>query len=121
MRPRCRWWPAGGADLAAIDAVSWRLAQRFLPEAARLRVLMLTDPTPGLPYIAARGTETGPHAAAVAGAIGAEAGSELGMLGFARLEAGDYAVVAERFAAATAALPADVALAAGASGGSDRA
>jgi hypothetical protein len=107
----------GGADLAAIDAVSWRYARRFLPEAARLRVLMQTDPTPGLPYIAARGTETGPHTAAIAGAIGAEEAGELGLVGFARLQAGDYAVVAERFALATGALPGDVALAAAASGG----
>ncbi len=101
----------GGADLAAVDAVSWRLCRRFLPEAARLRVLMLTDPTPGLPFIAARGTETAPHAAAVEAAIGEEAREELGLVGFARLRAGDYDVIAQRHAAAVARLPGDVALA----------
>ena len=102
----------GGADLAAIDAVSWRYCRRFLPEAARLRVLMLTEPTPGLPYIAAAGTETGPHAdaveAAVAGVDG-ETREALGLVGFARLGAGDYEVIARRFAAARGRLAGDVA------------
>lgn len=99
---------AGGADLAAVDAVSWRLAQRFLPEAGRLRVLMPTEPTPGLPYIAAKGTDTRPQAAALAAAGGVPG---LGLLGFVRFGAGDYQVIAARFAAAAARLPGDVALA----------
>jgi hypothetical protein len=99
----------GGADLAAIDAVSWRLARRFLSAVEGLRVLMLTDPTPGLPYIAAKGADTGPHAAAIAAAGGVE---ELGLVGFARLEAGEYEELAARFAAAAARLAGDVALAA---------
>ena len=44
---------AGEADAAAIDAVSWRLALRHEPAAARLRVLTRTAPTPGLPFITA--------------------------------------------------------------------
>jgi ABC-type phosphate/phosphonate transport system substrate-binding protein len=45
----------GTADIAAIDAVTWRLFTRFLPdEAATLAVLAETEPTPGLPYITAR-------------------------------------------------------------------
>ncbi len=107
---------AGRADLAAIDAVSWRYAQGFLPEAWMLRVLMLTDPTPGLPYIAARGTDTRPHAAALAAAGAVEA---LGLAGFVRLGAGAYDLVRARFAAAGR-LAGDVALAVS-RGGSSRA
>jgi len=41
----------GNADIAAIDAVTWRIAKRYQSEAAELRVLGLTKPTPGLPFI----------------------------------------------------------------------
>lgn len=80
----------GDADVAAIDAVSWRLAERFVPAAAGLRVLLSTGPTPGLPLIAARGTDVAPHrraiAAAVAGLDG-EARAALGVRGFVALGA----------------------------------
>ena len=108
MRLRCRWSPSGAADLAAIDFVSWRLAQRFLPEAARLRVLMLTDPTPGLALIAAAGTDVARHAAAVRAAIdGLDAGTRqaLGIVGFAALTAEDYRVIEERLADSSRSLP----------------
>ena len=42
----------GRADIAALDAVSWRLIRRYESFAADLRVLDWTAPTPGLPYIA---------------------------------------------------------------------
>jgi ABC-type phosphate/phosphonate transport system substrate-binding protein len=48
------------ADIAAIDAVTWRLARQFQPEAAHLRVLEKTKPTPGLPFITARGQNASP-------------------------------------------------------------
>ncbi len=43
----------GKADIAALDAVSWRLIQQYEPFADKLRILEWTPPTPGLPYIAA--------------------------------------------------------------------
>ena len=89
----------GEADLAAIDFVSWRLARRFRPEAARLRVLMLSDPTPGLPLIAALGTDVSRHAAAIRRAIeGLDATTrrELGLAGFAPLMPDDYRLIADR-------------------------
>jgi ABC-type phosphate/phosphonate transport system substrate-binding protein len=44
---------AGTTDIAAIDAVTWVLMTRAdAPEAARLRVLEATAPTPALPLIA---------------------------------------------------------------------
>jgi ABC-type phosphate/phosphonate transport system substrate-binding protein len=42
----------GSAEIAALDAVSWRLIQRYDAFAADLRELARTTPTPGLPYIA---------------------------------------------------------------------
>jgi ABC-type phosphate/phosphonate transport system substrate-binding protein len=96
----------GAADLAAIDFVSWRLFRRFRPEAGRLRVLMLTDPTPGCPLIAARGTDVGPHRRAVAAALTRlDAGCEaLGIVGFAPLAAADYELIGDRLDAAEARL-----------------
>ncbi|MEQ6249806.1 PhnD/SsuA/transferrin family substrate-binding protein [Sulfitobacter sp. HNIBRBA3233] len=43
----------GQADLAALDAQTWRLLARHSPVATQLRVLERTAPTPGLPYICA--------------------------------------------------------------------
>ena len=47
----------GAADIAALDAVTWDLIQRFDDVADGLRVLCWTAPTPGLPYIAAAGVD----------------------------------------------------------------
>jgi len=58
---------AGEADVAAIDAVSWSLARRHEPAAGELRVLAVTAPTPGLPYITAR--RHGGQAAAICAAV----------------------------------------------------
>ena len=84
---------AGTADVAAIDLVTWGYCQRHQAAAGRLRVLRLTEPTPGLPDIAAPGADV-----AALRAVLAEASP-----GFVPVEAGDYRVVAERFAAAAAA------------------
>ncbi|UOA30733.1 hypothetical protein DSM110093_00486 [Sulfitobacter sp. DSM 110093] len=59
----------GRADIAALDAVSWRLIQRYDPFARHLRVLERTTPTPGLPYIAAAGANRIATFAAVSQAI----------------------------------------------------
>ena len=45
----------GRADIAAIDAVAWRfLSGHEARTAARLRILLRTEPTPGLPLVTAR-------------------------------------------------------------------
>lgn len=44
----------GDADIASIDAVTWRLLQKYEPFAENLRVLEWTTPTPGLPLITAK-------------------------------------------------------------------
>ena len=59
----------GRAAMAAIDAVTWELAQRHDPASARLRVLERTAPTPGLPYITAQGRDPAPLRAAITTAI----------------------------------------------------
>ena len=61
----------GRADLAAIDAVTWELLLRAEPATAALRVLESTAPTPGLPLIAAAGSDRAAIFDAVAGAIAA--------------------------------------------------
>lgn len=44
----------GQADVAAIDAVSWRLITKYEHFSKRLRIVAETKPTPGLPLITAR-------------------------------------------------------------------
>lgn len=95
---------AGKADIAAIDLVTWGHCRRVMPAAAALEVLMLTDPTPGLPYIAAAGADVATLGRALEAAIG-ELGAEDraamgGIAAFVPLTAGDYRVVGERIAAA---------------------
>ncbi len=65
-RASARMVAEGEADIAAIDAETWRLIERFAPEiAGRLRVVLRTPPTPGLPLVAAKGADV----AACRGAI----------------------------------------------------
>ncbi|PZQ96774.1 MAG: hypothetical protein DI533_14410 [Cereibacter sphaeroides] len=45
----------GQADIAALDAVTWRMLERWEPFTKGLRAIAKTTPTPGLPYIAASG------------------------------------------------------------------
>lgn len=91
---------AGGrADLAAIDAVTWRLAQAHLDAAGQVRVLAWTDPTPGLPYITAVEADADRIAGAVADGIAAmddDSRAALGIRGFVRLRDADYDVIANR-------------------------
>lgn len=101
---------AGAADIAAIDAVSWRMARVHLPEAAGLRVLTSTDPTPGLPLIAAVGADATACRRALArgfARLDAAARSALGLAGFRGFDAGDYAVIEDRLVAAVARLDRD--------------
>jgi ABC-type phosphate/phosphonate transport system substrate-binding protein len=86
----------GRADLAALDAVTWALMQDGDPMAARLRVVGQTDPTPGLPLIAARGAPVEALFAAVAGAIAALPAADrqtLHLTGLVRLDEAAYLAV----------------------------
>lgn len=84
----------GRADLAAIDAVSWRMIERWdAGIAGALRVIGRTDPSPGLSYVTAA-EDPAPHLEAVAEAIDAlDAASRrtLGIAGVHRLPEGAYA------------------------------
>jgi ABC-type phosphate/phosphonate transport system substrate-binding protein len=60
---------AGRADIAGLDAMTWDLIKRYEDSAADLRVLDWTAPTPGLPYITARGQPVDLIGGAVAEAI----------------------------------------------------
>ncbi len=83
----------GRADLASIDAVTWRMLERWEPFAASLRVIGRTGVSPGLTYVTAA-ADPAPHFEAVAEAIaGLDATSRetLGLLGVVRLPESAYA------------------------------
>lgn len=97
----------GQADLAAIDHVSWRHIRGVRPWTWGLRVLMTTDPTPGLPFITACGNDRDAVCAAVIAAFGAlDPGTRaaLGITGFVPFGPKDYRVLRTRIGAAEARL-----------------
>ena len=71
----------GRADIAALDAVTWRLLQRFDPVARHLRVLDWTAPTPGLPLITSPRNDGEIVLGAVRGALGSLSPSDRDELG----------------------------------------
>ena len=87
----------GKADIAALDVITWRDIQRYDPSvASRLRVLMQTDPTPGLPYITAPNRDPTLIAGAIAQAIAALSGADrntLGLRGLVQISARDYLAI----------------------------
>lgn len=80
---------SGQADIAALDAVSWRLMQAYDCFSARLRVLDWTEETPGLPLIAAKGIDIAAVFRAVAAAIADMTGDDRDRLGLRSLVAID--------------------------------
>lgn len=88
----------GRAEIAAIDAVTWRLARWFDRATAALRVLGWTEPTPGLPFIAGRDARVLPMRRALHAAIGSlepHLREALGIRGFIPLQPADYAPLAD--------------------------
>jgi ABC-type phosphate/phosphonate transport system substrate-binding protein len=62
---------AGGrADIASLDALTYLMCRRHDPLMAALREIGRTQPTPALPYIAAKGADADASFAAMADAIG---------------------------------------------------
>ncbi|WP_284164047.1 PhnD/SsuA/transferrin family substrate-binding protein [Frigidibacter sp. SD6-1] len=60
----------GRADIAAIDAMTWRLVEQYRPAVAdRLRICTRTGPTPGLPLITACADQADLLHTAFAGAV----------------------------------------------------
>ncbi len=86
----------GAADIASLDAVSWRLIARYEPFATRLRVLEWTDPTPGLPLITANGNDAETIFDAVERSIEDLTDEDrdlLGLVGLVRIPAEDYLAI----------------------------
>jgi len=86
----------GRADLAALDAVTWRMMHRWDPAVAALREVAFTDPTPGLPYIAHRGTDAPALHAIIAEAIAAMDPADrdaTGLVGLVRIPPAAYLAV----------------------------
>lgn len=86
----------GRADIAALDAVTFSLMQDADPVHARLRVVGMTDPTPGLPLITASDQDPGPIFAAVADAIAALPADDrvsLRLKGIVQVPVADYLAV----------------------------
>ena len=96
-RDSARAVAAGKADIAAIDAISWRLIEAHHAElTAKLRVIGHTDPTPGLPLITASHHDPAPIARAVAAAISALSAADraaLGLTGIVAIPADAYLAV----------------------------
>lgn len=87
----------GRADLAAIDAVTWRLLQTHERFTDALRVVGQTDPTPGLPLISRLGVDADLMFDAVAASIAALTPADRDLLhlhGLVRIPAADYLAVA---------------------------
>ncbi len=93
---------AGRADIAAIDAVSFEIAKRYLPEASGVRVIARSEPTPGLPYITGRDHASRRAIIAdcvdeVIGALPPLRRQALLLSGLVRKGFEDYQVIAERW------------------------
>lgn len=83
----------GRADIAALDAVTFALLQAHDPVVGQLKVVAMTDPTPGLPCITAADRDPQPIFDAVSEAIAALDPADRGHLrlnGFVRLRVEDY-------------------------------
>ena len=95
-RPSALAVAEGRADLAALDAVTWRMLRRWEPALAGLREVALTDPTPGLPYIARPGADAATLFAIIAAAIAAMDAADrdaTGLVGLVRLPPEAYLAV----------------------------
>lgn len=83
----------GRAEIASLDAVTWRNIETYEPFASELRVLEWTQPTPGLPLITALGKDADLVYSAVKGAIDdldAQSKSQLGISGLVKIPKEDY-------------------------------
>ena len=86
----------GRADLAAVDALTWRMLRRYDGMVEGLREVARTAPTPGLPYISALGADTTAIQAALVEAAAALAPDDrdiLSLHGIALIAADRYLAV----------------------------
>ncbi|EEB83706.1 phosphate/phosphite/phosphonate ABC transporter substrate-binding protein [Roseobacter sp. GAI101] len=83
----------GRADIASIDAVTWRNIEKYEPFASGLRVLDWTKPTPGLPLITALGNDADLIFDAIQSAIvelDEQSRSQLGLKSVVKIPKGNY-------------------------------
>lgn len=95
----------GRADIAAIDSITWRMSQRFDPETGGLRSIGTTEPTPGLPFIVAKGKYDSGLFDAARSAIAAlpqETRDVFGLRDVVALRKADYEVIRTNLAQAEA-------------------
>lgn len=88
----------GGADIAGLDAVSWRHMQRLDDWTCGLRVLCWTAPTPGLPFVTAFSRLAATITASLAEALRtlpATLRDDLTMKGLVAVDRRDYLIVAD--------------------------
>ena len=86
----------GRADIASLDAVTWRLLQQYEGFAEGLRVLDWTEPTPGLPLITAKGRNSDHVFDAVSSAIqmlDPDDRVKLGLKGMAKIHKDKYLTI----------------------------
>ncbi|MEO0634708.1 MAG: PhnD/SsuA/transferrin family substrate-binding protein [Pseudomonadota bacterium] len=87
----------GTADFAAIDAVTFHLwADHAADDLPKIAATHRTDPTPGLPYITALGTDPAPLADAIRTAIRGMAHDDLVALrlnGLVQIDASEYRAI----------------------------
>ena len=87
---------AGEADIACIDAQTWRLLARFVPETAALTEVARTRSTPGLPYVTRAGQDPAPLRAAIVDAVDGLSPQDrtaLDLKGLVVIPASDYLAV----------------------------
>lgn len=95
----------GLADIAAIDSVTFRISRQFDPVAAGLKRIGTTEPTPGLPFIAANGKPEGKLFDAIRAGIAAlpeETRSAFGLRDVLPFRRRDYEVIKTNLAEAEA-------------------
>ena len=83
----------GLADIASIDAVTWRNIEKYEPFATELHVLEWTNPTPGLPLITARDNDADLIFSAISAAIDELdelSRTQLGIRGIVSISKEDY-------------------------------
>jgi ABC-type phosphate/phosphonate transport system substrate-binding protein len=86
----------GDADITGLDGMTWRLIQRYEDFANKLRVIGMTEPTPGLPYITGLDRDGDLMFDAVSGAIDdldAESRDILCLKGLVRIPVAEYLAV----------------------------
>ncbi|MBM7069834.1 PhnD/SsuA/transferrin family substrate-binding protein [Actibacterium sp. 188UL27-1] len=87
---------SGQADIAAIDAVTWRILTQWDMRLADLNVIAQTPPVPGLPYIMAAGRDPDPIRQAIIHAIEKLSDGDRGHLhltGLVMIPATDYLAI----------------------------